>query len=140
MRKDSGDRPRLQKQPSAERRETDPPPTPEEDKHSFNEIKEKHRKCSSIHKLSPHHITTGRCRLTVNDGSTGDFPEDHAESPDVGLLVGLKHVGADGLVQHLGCHVAFGPHTRVVAHVKVVPGLRVYDSQSWREEITTDES
>lgn len=124
MRKDSGDRHRLQKQPSAERHETDPPPTPEEDKHSFNE--KKNRKCSSIHKLSPGLAVI----ITVNDGSAGDFPEDHAESPDVSLLVGLKHVGADGLIQHLGGHVTFGPHTRVVAHIKVVPGLRVYDSQS----------
>lgn len=74
--------------------------------------------------------TTGRCRLTVDDGSAGDFPEDQAESPDVGLLVGLEHVGADGLIQHLRGHVAFGPHTRVVAHIKVVPGLRVDDGQS----------
>lgn len=88
------------------------------------------RKHSSIHKLSSHHITTGRCRLTVNEGSAGDFPEDHPESPDVRLLVGLKHVGADGLIQHLRGHVTFGPHTKVVAHIKVVPGLRVYDSQS----------
>lgn len=68
-------------------------------------------------------IPAGRCRLTVDDGSAGDFPEDQAESPDIGLLVGLKHVGVDGLIEHLGGHVAFGPHTRVVAHIKVAPGL-----------------
>lgn len=77
--------------------------------------------------VAPHQ---DRYRLTVNDGSAADFPEDQAESPDVGLLVGLKYVGADGLIQHLRGHVTFGPHTRVVAHIKVVPGLRVYDSQS----------
>lgn len=112
------------------------PSTPDEHKHSFNITAEekktpkKHRSCSSIHKLSSLRITTGRCRITVDDGPAGDFPEDQAESPDVGLLVGLKHVGADGLIQHLRGHVAFGPHTGVVAHIEVVSGLRVYDSQS----------
>lgn len=107
------------------------PSTPEEDKDSLNIMGEgEERSCSSIHKLSARCITAGCCRLTVDDGSAGDFPEDQAESPDVGLLVGLEHVGADGLIQHLRGHVAFGPHTRVVAHIKVVPGLWVDDGQS----------
>lgn len=130
MRKDSGDRPSLQKQPSAERHETDWPFHPRcgqtrFQRHSFEEggATENALPFTSC-------LHGSRRRLTVDDGSAGDLPEDQAQSPDVGLLVGLKHVGADGLVQHLGGHVAFGPHARVVANIQVVSGLRVYDSQS----------
>ena len=67
---------------------------------------------------------------TIDDGPASDFPEDQAEGPDVSLLVGLKDVHANGLIQHLRGHVALGAHTRVVAHIQVVIGLRVYYCQT----------
>lgn len=75
-------------------------------------------------------ILIGCCLLTVNNGSAGNFPEDQAQGPDVSLLVGLKDVHTNALVQHLRGHVALGPHTRVVAHIEVAVGLRMYDSQT----------
>lgn len=72
------------------------------------------------------------CFLTVHDGPAGDFPEDQTQGPDVGLLVGLEDVGANGLVQHLRGHVALGSHAGVVAHVQVVVGLGVDDCQTWQ--------
>lgn len=68
--------------------------------------------------------------LTINYGPAGNFPEDQAQGPDVSLLVGLKDVHTDSLIQHLRSHVALGPHARIVAHIQVVMRLGVYHSQT----------
>lgn len=75
----------------------------------------------------------GCCLITIDNGPAGNFPEDQAQSPDVSLLVRLKDVHTNSLIQNLRGHVALGPHAGVIAHIEVVMGLRVYDSQTWEE-------
>lgn len=67
------------------------------------------------------------CRglITIDNCPAGNFPEDQPQGPDICLLVRLKNISANGLVQHLRGHVTFGPNTGVVAHIDVVMGLRV---------------
>lgn len=76
-------------------------------------------------------ILKGCFLITIDIGPAGNFPEDQAQGPDVSLLVRLKDVHSNSLIQHLRGHVALGPHARVIAHIEVVMGLRVYHGQTW---------
>lgn len=69
---------------------------------------------------------------TVADGPPGNLPQNEAQGPDVHPLVGLKAIHLDGVVQHLGGHVALGSHFGVVAHVQLVGVLEMHDGQTWR--------
>ncbi len=65
----------------------------------------------------------------------GHLPEDQSQGVHVGLHVGVEGVGADGLVEHLGRHVALRADTlRVVRNVEVAgEGIQPY-----REAEVTD--
>ena len=74
--------------------------------------------------------------LTVAVSAAGDLPQHQAKGPDVHPLVGIEAVRLNGLIQHLGGHVALGAHFGVIPHIQLIVCLRVSDRQAWKEEET----
>lgn len=72
--------------------------------------------------------------LTITDCPPGDLPQDEAQGPDIHPLVGLEAVRLDGVVEHLGGHVALCSHFRVVPHVQLVRVLEMHDRQTLNEQ------
>lgn len=68
--------------------------------------------------------------LTVADRPPGNLPQNQAQGPDVHPLEGLEAVHLDGVVQHLGGHVALCAHFRIVAHIQLVGVLEMHHGQS----------
>ena len=68
--------------------------------------------------------------LTVTDCPPGHLPQDEAQRPDVHSLVGLETVHLDGVVKHLGGHVALCADFRVVPHIQLIGVLKMHDCQA----------
>ena len=57
---------------------------------------------------------------TSREAASGDLPQDESEAVHVGHDVGLEVVPVEGLLQHLGGHVALGAHPGVGGDVHLV--------------------
>lgn len=68
--------------------------------------------------------------LTIADRPPGNLPQNKAQGPDVHSLEGLETVHLDGVVQHLGGHVALRAHFGIVAHIQLIGVLKMHNGQS----------
>lgn len=68
--------------------------------------------------------------LTIANRPPGDLPQDQAQGPDVHSFEGLKTVHLDGVVEHLGGHVALRAHFGIIPHVQLIGVLKMHDGQT----------